>query len=190
MPRHKIVYSYSCKICYTDKDAVKIDLPEDVDTDKFAEILSKQDLTKVGIIRIMRTKSVYDLRTTKFKPNNVIYNNTKTFSMYVDDKIKTASDIKNFLMREYNTGCGFVVQPGQENVSPVVITSMITLKRCGVMANNPNIEQHWQEHRVNVAKPNPKQDVIIDRNLKQIWPRATNNMPMQLKNFFVQKQKA
>lgn len=187
MLRHKIVYSYACKICYIDKDPVKIILPDGVDTDKFAEILSNYDLTDVGVICVMKTKTVYDLHT-KFNPNNTIYTNTKTLNMYVDDKIKTASDVKNLLLKKYNNGCGFVVKPGQENISPVVITFMKTSYRCGIMAHNPNIEQHWTEQYVNVAWPNPKRDVIINRNLNQIWPRQTNDIPVQLKSFLVHKK--
>ena len=188
MSRHKIVYSYACKIYYIDKEPVKIILPDGVDANEFAEILSNYDLADVGVIRVMKTKTVYDLHTTKFNPDNTIYNNTKTLNMYVDDKIKTASDVKNLLLKKYNNGCGFVVKPGQENMSPVVITSMKTLYRCGIMAHNPNVEQHWTEQYVNVARPNPKQDVVIDRNLKQIWPRQTNGLPVQLKSFLVHKK--
>lgn len=188
MSRHRIVYSYACKICYIDKEPVKIDLPDGVDTDKFAEILSNYDLTDVGVIRVMKTKTVYDLHTTKFNPNNTIYNNTKVLNMYVDEKIKTSSDVKDLLLKKYNTGCGFVVKPGQENISPAVITSMKISHRWGVMAHNPNIEQHWTEYYVNIARPNPKRDVIINRNLKQIWPRQTNGLPVQLKSFLVHKK--
>ena len=189
--RHKTVYHYSCKICYTDgrKEPTKIDLPDGVDADKFAEILLKQNLSDVGVIHVMRTKSVYDLGMKKTKTNNIIYNKTNTLDMYVDDRVKTAADIKSFLVRKFNSVCGFNITPGQENISPVIITSMLTLNRCGIMANNPNVEQHWQEHRVNVATPQPKRDVIVNRNLKQIWPHAADNLPVRLRAFFIQNQK-
>lgn len=181
--RHQITYKYSCKLHFVDSREVKnIDLPENVSADEFAQIISKQNLYDVTYISLMRTKCVYDLRA---KTNHNFVGKNKQLDIYVDDSVKTDRDIRNMLGRKHNYVYGI---PITNTNLPHVLTRVVTYTKHGVVYGTSR-EESWQESHVTVISPNPKHDIIMNRSLKQIWPRNTGALPQVVQEFFIKRQK-
>ncbi len=184
MPRHKIVYKYSCKIySVNSRDAKNIDLPENMSGDEFAKIIERQNLIDVTKISLVRTKCVYDLRAKTH--NNFVGKNT-VLNIYVDDTVRTERDIRNMLERKYKSNIYGV--PNTNTNLPFVLTRVIPQTKYGVVYGT-DCEKSWTENHATVEKPNPKRDVIINRSGKQIWPRNTDALPRVVQEFFIKRQK-
>lgn len=183
MPRHKITYKYSCKIySIKSRDAKNIELPENVSADEFAQIIARQNLYDVTKISLVRTKCVYDLRA---KTQHDFVGKNKVLNIYVDDSVKTDRDIRNILQRNYRDVYG--VPTTNTNLTKV-LTQVITRTKYGVVFGT-NKEETWQENQATVVSPNPKRDIIMNRALKQIWPRNTGALPRVVQEFFIKRQK-
>jgi len=183
-PRHQIVYKYKYTLYPNNgADVLTADLPDDVTPEKFMNILSKQNLSTIGKISVLKTKHVFDLRSKKLRNNKIIYQKTKTLNIYVDDYIRTGREVKNKLIRQYEYISVFPVNPEIENLAPFVLTEIKKINRNAVIFGTDR-EYSWHEYNAKVEHPDSCRDIIINQRLQQIWPRATQKLPQQVYSFF------
>lgn len=187
MSENKTVYSYSYKLYQSDIDNSKtpsIDLPNNINTADFVNMIKLKNLSKTSKIQITRTK-----QNTAVK---------ETLTLYVDDRIKTAGEIQDILKKKYGSVCGFTPQHKQS--APTVITGHIIRHRYGMTGGyNVRIDRNtvifkeakevtWDEPEANVESPKPEHDVIVNRELNQIWPVATGALPKAIQEFFINER--
>ena len=184
---NKPVYSYSYKLYQSDTDNYKVqsvNLPDNINIKDFLNIIKRNNLTKAAKIQITRTK------------NNTATKETVT--LYVDDSIKTAGEIQDILRKRYGSICGFT--PNSKQTAPSIITGYRTRRRYGMTGGyNVRIDRNtvvfkeakevtWEEPEASVESPKPEKDVIVNRELNQIWPVATGALPKAIQDFFVNER--
>ena len=179
----KTVYSY--KLYHSDSDnskVQKIDLPDNITSSDFINIVRQKNLSNAGKIQLIKTT------------NNI----QKNITLFIDDNVKTAGEVQDILRKKYGSVCGFT--PKSLQSAPTVITGHLIRHRYGMSGGyNVHIDRNttvfkepkeitWDEPNAVVETPKSETDVIVNRELKQIWPVATNTFPQVIQDFFVNER--
>ena len=176
-------YSYSYEMYLSDADNSKIQpikLPDNITASGFVDMIRQQNLSNVGKIRIKRTSGTAQ----------------KTITLFMDDWVKTASEIKDILKRKYGSVCG--TMPSAAQHAPIIITGCCKIFKGGIIpGHNVHIngrfvfkepkEETWTEPNATLETPRTE-DVMVNRELKQIWPVQTGAVPQAVHDFFTNER--
>ncbi|MBR1380449.1 MAG: hypothetical protein IJ560_02570 [Alphaproteobacteria bacterium] len=194
--RHKINYDYSYKLYSNNYDCSEnafVKLPTGVTLEQFIETLTRQNLTDVYKVCVLRTKTIVDMRTTK---SPVVYSDQKKIDLFIDDAVHSGLDVQRNAAQRYKEFVHMVPALTRSDISPVVTTSSSIMRHnavCGggyirtgrdaVEYRAPR-EESWNERVIFVRALNSMYDLLVNKQIQQIWPKRTDAIPLRLKQFF------
>lgn len=130
----------------------------------------------------------YEFPTNRFK--NFAYDKKdvlsriedEKFTFYVVDQIIYAKDIKKMLLKNYNTTFNFNEKNDKQ---PIVYMGIREYKRTGIAKFKPDfgIVPTTYTLRSVVWYNLTDNDIVIDKNMHQIWPTKTNQVPKAIVDF-------
>lgn len=177
----KMVLSYSCKLHFSHNDNMHqpvpaIDLPENATAADLVHVAKRQHL-ETGKIEVIKTQKIIDTNI----PNHVLKTITNSITLYVDDKVKTPDEIYEYLKRRYHSDCWF--SPKNKPKTPAVLIGHIVYQRNAAVYGGGKFET-WNEQHADVHSLQPDTDILVNSDLKEIWPTDTGVMPEIVQKFF------
>ena len=140
---------------------------------------------RVSIVNDTKQKqhkpSILDLITTD--PNS---KEVSRLTFTAADKITTVADIRSYLNNKYGTTFNFEPYENTEN-KPAILDYVHENNCTGLRDSKTGAETHYTIHTVQWHYLN-NQDIIVDKDLKKIWPRKTGKIPVEIQKFFLLQQ--
>lgn len=124
-------------------------------------------------------------RNQEFKTVNIA---EEEVSVIVVRKLWYPQDVRNFLIEKYGNTLDFDKTRWKENI-PVIFYDVSKVEIYGLRKSNPGAKPYSDATVGNPTKYNLRSvncravksnDVIVDADLKQIWPVETNKTPVEL----------
>ena len=105
-----------------------------------------------------------------------------SLSFTASNKITTVADIRSYLNKKYGSVFNFEPYENTEN-KPAVLDYVHENNCTGLRDSKTGQATHYTIHTVQWHYLN-NQDIIVDKDLKQIWPRKTGKFPVAIQKFF------
>ena len=153
-------------------------------------IVQTCDLTEPRHLTLTcRVNVVNDTKQTRHKPSilDLITTDPNSkevarFTFTAADKVTTVADIRAFLNNKYGTTFNF--EPYENTEHKPAILDYVHENNCtGLVDSKTGRPTHYTIYTVQWHYLN-KQDIIVDKDLKQIWPHRTGKAPVAIQKFF------
>ena len=98
------------------------------------------------------------------------------------NKITTVADIRLFLTNKYGTTFNFIHDENTEK-KPAILDGVHENTCTGLRDSQTGQATHYSLHSVLWHYLN-NHEIVVDNDLKQIWPRSTGKIPVAIQKFF------
>ena len=95
-------------------------------------------------------------------------------------------DVRQILMQKYNSVLDFDDQKWNEDI-PILYSGVMEDSKTGLMDSITGAPTHYTLHYVN-CRPLTLDDIVINKKMNQICPKATNALPAPLLVFLSRKK--
>lgn len=147
------------------------------------ELIITRDVQVVDTDNKTKKDGIYVFGTEKQKNTKIA---SESIKFVIADKLLYPNDIRKILTQKYGNVLDFDNQKWNEDI-PVLYSGVTKEERVGLKKPRTSGSTHCTLRHVN-CRPLTLNDIVINKNLNQIWPKETNVYPEALRAFLARKK--